>query len=346
MSRSAKTPLWARLAVTLGCLLLLLPALVARAGHAGSRAEIDGPLNMLLVGIDPRGSHTIPLADTIVVAHVPADRSRVYLFSLPRDLVVQIPAFAASGSPAQRAKINAAMALGSRTGPASFSPAQGFQLLSQTVREVTGIPKFDAGAIINFGGFTKLVAAMGGVKMVIDQDVASEHRKPDGSPRDRLPECQGHHRCLRPYTGEQKIYHRSDKPVRLSAWEALDYVRQRYGLPRSDYDRQRHQRQFLTAVAKRVSRDPAELPRLVAAVGDSLTLVDGGHSLTAWAGELQGLRARHVTAIDLPGSALFENGRYLGEQYPDGVRQFFAAVVEDRVARFLLDHPGHVNIDE
>jgi LCP family protein required for cell wall assembly len=354
VATSGKRPAsrWARLGFALAC-LLLVPAggtLVALNGTtvlggvaaaAGLKAKLDGPLNLLLAGIDPRGSHTKPLADAIIVAHVPADRRDVYLFSIPRDLVVWIPAFAESGTPGQRGKINSAMVLGSQVGNGEYRPAQGFRLLTRTVHDLTGI-SFDGGAIINFGGFHRLVDILGGVSMTIDQDVVSEHKKPDGSPRDRLPECSDGRPCLRPYTGPQKIYPRSDRPVRLKGWEALDFVRQRYGLPRSDYDRQRHQRQFLRAVAEQATS--AQLVQAIGTVGAALTVVDGGHGVLAWATELSGLGGTDLTTVDLPGEALFENGRYLGEQYTgQRARSFFAAVAEDRVRRHLRDHPGLVD---
>ncbi|GIF14019.1 LytR family transcriptional attenuator [Actinoplanes teichomyceticus] len=346
-------PRWARLRVVLGS-LLMIPALAAGPAvvpsvRAAAAAPISGALNILLVGIDPRNAHTAPLADSIIVAHVPADRSGAFLFSIPRDLVVPIPAFAESGSTAQRTKINAAMALGSRVGDREYRPAQGYQLLARTVAELTGIPRFDAGAILDFGGFTRLVDELGGLSVVVDQTVVSEHRKPDGTPRDRLSECPGHDDCHRPYTGPQKVYPTSDRPVPFTGWEALDYVRQRYGLPHSDYDRQRHQRQFVKALAKKLKRtvltSPGRLPRLTGALGDSLTFVGGGHGLAGWAAHLDALHLSRMTTIGLPGSALFEDGVYRGEQFPAAVHDFFAAVAADRVAEFLLSHPAAVSID-
>ncbi|SDS74658.1 LCP family protein [Actinoplanes derwentensis] len=344
---SSTRPWWVRLGIVVGALLLVPGTLAAAHPIRISALTIDGPVNLLLVGIDPRGSHLRPLADTIMIAHIPRNRRGVYLFSLPRDLVVQIPAFPRNGSPTQRAKINAAMALGSQTGPNRYDAAQGFDLLSRTVGQVTGIRRFDAGAVLNFGGFQRLITAMGGVTMVIDQDVVSEHRKPDGRPRDRRPECRGHDNCPRPYTGVQKTYRKSPSPVRLTGWEALDYVRQRYGLPRVDYDRQRHQRQLVRALAGQAARavaaDPAKLPRVIGALGDSLTFIGGPYSALAWATAVKNLRLTAPVSVTLPGRAYFENGKYLGEQLEPGARDFFAAVNGDRVARFLVDHPRIVD---
>ncbi|MEU4159684.1 LCP family protein [Actinoplanes sp. NPDC026670] len=333
---------WARLAVALG-ILLLLPAAVTLPSVAGPpRAGLSGPLNILLAGIDPRGTHTRPLSDTIIVAHIPADRRGVYLFSLPRDLVVWIPPFAKNGVTGRYAKINAAMALGSETGPDRYDPGQGWELLATTVGQVTGIKRFDAGAVINFGGFKRMVQTLGGVEMTVDQDVVSEHLKPDGTRRDLLPGCRIGGKCLRPYTGPQKIYPKSTAAVRLRPWEALDFVRQRYGLPRSDYDRQRHQRQFLRAVARQIT-DPAQLLKVMATVGDDLTFKDGGHDLTDWLVALKDVDTTAVVTVTLPGGPVLEHGKYLGERFGAGVTSFFAAVKRDRVAAYLLDHPTLVD---
>ncbi|WP_308285753.1 LCP family protein [Actinoplanes hulinensis] len=384
-SKKRRAPLWARISVVAGVLLLvpgggavvagqtllsdytdqvtdnsLLKDIDAPAEAVTPKREVDinGPLNLLLVGIDPRDDKTAPLADSIVIAHIPRDRHSAYLFSMPRDLYVDIPAFKASGTGADTTKINAAMSYGSRLKNGGFSPEQGFQLLAKTVSNRTGIKAFDAGAIINFGGFKKIVEAMGGVDMVIDMDVKSEHLKPDGSTRDRIPACQGHHRCVHPYTGPQKFYKKSDKPVHLKAWEALDYVRQRYefkgGPKMGDYDRQRHQQQFIRAMAKQamsksVVSDPAKLLKVMDAAGESLTFAGGGHTIVDWAVELQSINVDDMVTVNLPGGGVYsQDGRreYLGERFNEEVDDFFKAVTEDRVAAFLLDHPGFVNQDQ
>jgi anionic cell wall polymer biosynthesis LytR-Cps2A-Psr (LCP) family protein len=324
--------------------LLSLPAAVVVPSVAGPpRAGLAGPLNILLAGIDPRGTHVKPLADTIIVAHVPADRSGVYLFSLPRDLVVWIPPFPKTGSAGRHTKINAAMALGSPVGVNRYDPAQGYELLATTAGMVTGIDRFDAGAVIDFGGFKRMVASLGGVELAVDQDVVSEHLKPDGTRRDLLPECRTGEKCLRPYTGPQKTYPKSTTPVRLRPWEALDFVRQRYGLPGSDYDRQRHQRQFLRAVARQIT-DPGQLLTVMTAVGDSLTFDGGGHDITDWLIALKDVDTTALTTITLPGGPVFDDdGKYLGERFGPGVTDFFAAVKGDRLAGYLIDHPTLVD---
>jgi len=112
-----KAPLWARLCAIFGCVLmvasggLLVTSQVLVARYAGAvetkdlfgdaasgatkeaKSDIKGPVDILLVGIDPRDETTAPLSDSIIVVHVPANMSDAYVFSIPRDLVVDIPPF-------------------------------------------------------------------------------------------------------------------------------------------------------------------------------------------------------------------------------------------------------------
>src|SRR3954451_2929781 len=108
-----KSPLWAKLALTFGVLLLLgsggtmlgakllvdhYTKTIAHPGGLGSAAaegnSIDGPINLLLVGTDERtGKPGMGArADSIIIAHVPEKHDSVYLTSIPRDTLVTIPA--------------------------------------------------------------------------------------------------------------------------------------------------------------------------------------------------------------------------------------------------------------
>ncbi|WP_443607007.1 LCP family protein [Actinoplanes flavus] len=363
-----RAPLWARLSAGAGCVLMVVSggvlvsgqALIARytngidapgtligdpaPGATRRSADIEGPLDILLAGIDPRDDSQAPRSDSIIVAHIPETMDQAFLFSIPRDLFVRIPAFSQTGFNGTTAKINSAMSFGSDTGTGRHDVGQGFQLLAETVGDVTGIHDFDAGAIINFGGFKKIVEAMGGVTMTIDQTVESEHLQPDGTPRPKSAACRNGG-CDHPYTGPRKVYEKGTH--HLEAWEALDYVRQRYGLPNGDYDRQRHQQQFIKAMAeqamsKDVVTDPTKLFKVLDAAGDSLTFDGGGHSVVDWGLALQGIDTDDMTLIKLPGGGLYSGGRYLGEQLDPSAEEFFQAVQEDRIGAFLLDHPEYV----
>lgn len=358
-------PRWARLCTVFGTVLTVLSGavlvgtevLMARyegavgkadlfgdqaAGAQAKKSEIKGPLNILLVGIDPRTPTAAPLADSIMVLHVPASMDRAYLFSLPRDLYVPIPPFKKADFPGETTKINAAMSFGSKVPGANPDAARGFELLATTVQNATGIKRFDAGAIINFTGFQKIVDAMGGVDMYIERDVKSEHKQPDGKPRPGNTRGEG-------YVGPQALYKKGNR--HLSGWQALDYVRQRYpknGVPDSDYGRQRHQQQFVKAMVGQafsadVVSNPIKLDKVLRAAGQSLIFNGRGNSVVDFGIALKDIRPNTIEMIKLPGGGVFEGKKYLGEQFQEGVPDFFTALHNEQLDPFLLEHPEFVN---
>ncbi|MBF9129832.1 LCP family protein [Plantactinospora sp. S1510] len=366
--RKSNVPTWARLCTIFGAVLVVLSgallvgyeAMLARyegavaeedlfgdeaAGAAApeKKSDIKGPLNILLVGIDPRQPETPPLADSIMVLHVNETLDSAYLFSLPRDLLVDIPRFPKAEYGGERTKLNAAMSRGSRV-PGKKLPdaAQGFELLSLTVSKVTGIKRFDAGGIINFGGFLKIVDAMGGVTMYIDQNVKSEHRRPDGT-----------HRTLKSggggYLGPQAQYKKGTR--HLKGWQALDYVRQRYpsnGVLDGDYGRQRHQQQFVRAMAdqalsKDVVTNPIKMDSVLRAAGKSLIFSGRGHKLIDFGFALRNLRSDSIQMIKLPGGGVGTGSDYKGERFKPIAAEFFAALKAGTVDTFVISNPELLN---
>jgi len=302
-------------------------------------AGITGPLNFLIVGIDPRVSvpNWRPNADAVLILHVTATLDEAYLFSLPRDLVVDIPAFRKARFGGTRTKLTHAMSYGSKV-PGTDKPnvAQGFQLLATTVSAYTGITRFDAGAVLNFGGFTKLVDAVGGVDMFVDMQVTSRHREPDGD----------HRRAGRGgYIGPQMVYPKGMH--HFTGWQALDYGRQRY-LTGGDYTRQRHQQQLIKALVGKIldqdmARDPAKLDAVLRAVGDTLTFDGRGRGVIDFAYALREIAPADITLVGLPGAGVGRGSGYRGEQLKAAGKQFLTAVREDRVAQFLAANPTLVN---
>jgi LCP family protein required for cell wall assembly len=359
-----RAPRWAKWCAVLGSVLLMgsggalitSEVLVARysgavqnadllpdeAGAPERKSDINGPLNILLVGIDqrPNEPNALPRADSILILHLPAGLDRGYLVSLPRDLVVDIPAFEKAGYAGGRGKINGAMAFGSRVpGQQKPNPAQGFTLLAKTVSNYTGIKRFDAAGIISFVGFQKIVDAMGGVDLYVDTNVKSEHRKPDGTMRTLKPGGGG-------YTGPQAEYKVGKH--HLKGWQALDYVRQRYGLPNGDYDRQRHQQQFIKAMigqafGKDVVTNPIKLDRVLRAAGQSVIFDGQGHNVVDYAFALKNIRSDSVVTLKLPGGSVFNGKSYAGEQLKPPTQDYFAAVRNDTVDQFVVAHPEMIN---
>jgi LCP family protein required for cell wall assembly len=300
-------------------------------------AGITGPLNILLAGVDTRLKKLDwePHADSVMLVHVPAGLERAYLFSLPRDLVVDIPAFKPSGYGGGRTKLTHAMSYGSRRGRRRPSAAQGFQLLAKTVSRYTGIARFDAGAVLTFYGYVRLIDALGGIDLYVDQRVASMHRRPNGQMR-----------ALRggSYVGPQMVY-----PVgtrHLTGWQALDYARQRY-LPGGDYTRQRHQQQLMKATLRAVmegdlASDPLRMDAVLDRLGDTLVFDGRGRTPIDYAYALRRLRAETLTLVSLPGGSVGGGGSYRGEALRPVGRQFIAELRAGRADAYLRANPSLV----
>jgi LCP family protein required for cell wall assembly len=137
-----------------------------RPAHAPGRAQ-----NWLLVGSDRRADQATTgrdanqslwrygaqRADTIILVHLPADRSRVYLVSFPRDAWVPIQGHG-------NAKLNAAFSFG---GP---------PLLIATIERLTGV-RVDHFAILDFEGFRSMTDALGGVTVRVARTIRDPARK-------------------------------------------------------------------------------------------------------------------------------------------------------------------------
>lgn len=300
-------------------------------------ADITGPLDILLVGIDTRESVPgwEPHADAVLILHVPAELDRGYLFSIPRDLVVDVPAFPKAHFSGARTKLTNAMSYGSRVPGGEPSTEQGLRLLSTTISKYTGITKLHATAVINFRGMRNLVDAIGGVDLYVDQRVASIHLRPDGRGRTPGKSSTG-------YVGPQMVY---EKGMRhLNGWQALDYARQRYGLPDGDYDRQRHHRQLLKALAGQafaqgIVADPLKLTKVLGALGQTLTFDGQGRQVAEYAYALRNVTASSITMVGLPGRNVGSGSSYRGEQLDPVAKKFLAAIRDGTVDTFLKEHP-------
>lgn len=130
----------------------------------------NGTENWLLVGSDTRvkagttGKDGEDLwkpgqqrSDTMMLLHLPADRSKAYVISFPRDSWVPVPGHGTQ-------KINAAFSYG---GP---------RLMIETVENLTGV-RIDHFGAIDFTGFKSMTDALGGVEVDIKQSVYDPHRK-------------------------------------------------------------------------------------------------------------------------------------------------------------------------
>jgi LCP family protein required for cell wall assembly len=317
---------------------LLAPAARVTAAPAQRQSTIVGPLNYLLIGSDLRANNPEDgqRSDTIIIVHIPASLDRAYLVSIPRDLRVHIPAFPPTGFTGGTEKINGAFQHGG-------GGNGGVQLLSQTLTEMLGI-RFDGAAIIDFGGFQKAVALLGGVDMCIDVRTVSHHIGHDKNGN-----------FLAPYDGPDGEHRNPEStPVvyepgcqHLAAWQALDYVRQRKGLPNGDYDRQRHQQQFLRAVFnaaqdQHLTTNPIALDGFIRAVGQSLTVDTNGVAIDELLFGLRNVSPAHLTGVELPSVPEDRGGIAYVIAKPEAAG-LFGAVRDDTLDTWVVNNAAWVN---
>ncbi|MCL2455879.1 MAG: LCP family protein [Micrococcales bacterium] len=241
----------------------------ALVGPRPAVANPDDPnagrdLNILLMGSDDREGENAVIggeedgmrADTAIVMHISADRSRVEMVSIPRDSMVRIPQCQMTNGKTTKAQsdamFNSAFAIGAIHGKDVASAAA---CAWRTVEENTGL-RIDHFVVVDFAGFQKMVDAVGGVDICVEQDIRDTKNYTD------LNLTAGMHR--------------------LDGVQALDYVRSRYTNVDngSDTDRIKRQQQLMGALAQEVLSsnnlaDAAELLRFTSAVTESLTMDSG-----------------------------------------------------------------------
>ena len=285
----------------------------ARADQGSEHATITGPLNFLLIGSDLRVSNPNAgqRSDTMIIAHVTRNLDRVYLVSIPRDLLVDIPAVPARNFYGQRTKINAAFDFGGG-GPG------GVQLLSQTLTALTGI-RFDGAAVIEFSGLRRAVDVLGGVNMCLDAKVTSIHTGKVFTPGCRL----------------------------MNSADVLDFLRQRYGVEEGDFGRQKHQQQFLKSFLSRAMSaglvsNPIKLDTLLRAVGSALTLDTGDYSLADLAFGLRNISPNNLTGIKVP--TYYDMWGDQSVVVPtEEATSLFTAVRQDKLESWVRGHKQWVN---
>lgn len=213
--------------------------------------------NYLLVGSDARPGLAGGRSDVIILVHVPVDKHNVTLIHFPRDMYVPIPGKG-------RNKINAAYAFG------------GVPLLVQTLQNLMGV-KIDHAALIGFEGFKRMIDAVGGVDVIVEEG------------------------------GSNAGYTFTKGPMHLDGDMALAFVRERYDLSMGDLSRGRRQQAvlkglLLKAVSAETLTNPARLASFVDAATAN-TMVDRNLDIGAMRGDLfamRGLRSGDIRFITAP----------------------------------------------
>jgi LCP family protein required for cell wall assembly len=202
-----------------------------RAALTSGGSLWGSPSTILVLGSDARPGETDSRSDSILLIRTDPGRGQLAELSIPRDLRTEIPGY-------QPTKINAAYAYG------------GAPLAIQTVEALTGI-KINHLVLVDFGGFEKLIDALGGVTIVNPEKIISNE-----------------------FDGYQWRF--SKGVLHLDGRHALAYSRVRENtLNKADNDLTRGQRQqrVLTALTTRLGAPGTllHLPTVGDALGEPLT---------------------------------------------------------------------------
>jgi polyisoprenyl-teichoic acid--peptidoglycan teichoic acid transferase len=130
----------------------------------GSNEVPEGPLNVLVLGVDKRPGSEVEGAgsrtDTIMLVQVVPETGDVKLLSVPRDLLVEI-------EPGTQDRINAAYSYGG---------------IEQTMGALQGYARvpIEHYAVVDFEGFKDVINAMGGVEMDVEDEIPPKYGIKDG----------------------------------------------------------------------------------------------------------------------------------------------------------------------
>jgi LCP family protein required for cell wall assembly len=305
-------------------------------GNAGATrgADVRGPLNFLIIGSNWRDwlPSNGERADTIMIVHVPKDMNRAFLVSVPRDLYYTIKPYSPTHFGGSTQKIDAALNFG------------GMPLMSQTIADLTGL-RFNGAIEARFDGFKAAVEALGGVDICVDVKTVSVHWGHDRNGKYAAPYTNtGAHPIPVPGVTPQVYYPGCQHMV---AWQALDYVRQRELLPGGDYDRQRHEQQFIMAVLKQTASagtlsDPIKLDKVVHDIGQGLTIDTNGTPMVDYVYALRGIKAESLIGLRAPShpQMIGATSYVIGEP---GMADLWAAIRDDTLDAYAAAHPELVN---
>lgn len=305
------------------------------SARAHSGGDITGPLNFLIIGSNYRADDPSngERADTIMIMHVPKDMTSAYLVSVPRELYYTIKPdkSVAPNYDGGTERIDDALTYG------------GMKFMAETVSDLTGI-KFDGAAEARFSGFDKAVEDLGGIRMCVDEKTVSVHTGWDAQGHETKP-FSNTGGTPEPIPGVTPMVYYPGCQF-MKPWQALDYVRQRETLPNGDFDRQRHEQQFIAAVLEQVATkgtlsDPIKLDKVVNDIGQAIT-TDTNAPTVDLAYALRGIRSQDLTGLKCPTHAIKVDGQDFVQADP-GMTDLWKALHDDTLDKFALSHPDLVN---
>ena len=301
----------ATISVAITLLSLSFYALDRTAGSAiprsnvlnGSAKSAHGDVNILLLGLDSRRANDgsdLPRklldimhvgssssvggynTNTMILIHIPADGSHAVAISIPRDDYVAVDGYGMQKIKEAYglAKYDAELKLIKQGVQNPLREQQsrdvGRALTIKTISTLLNVP-IDHFAEVNLVGFYDLANAVGGVQVCLNHAVNDSKYSGAVFPAG-----------LQTITGAQ----------------ALEFVRQRHGLPNGDLDRTHRQQAFITGVITKfrsqgIFGDISKLQNLLN-VAQKDVVIDSGWDVLGFLPQAKALTGGHITFHTLP----------------------------------------------
>lgn len=269
---------------------------------------IEGGVNLLLVGSDsgegdPQyGKRGENLNDVTILLHISADHTNATVVSFPRDLIVPIascPKESGSGNWGAQAANKINVTL----------TYGGLPCVVKTVSDLTGL-SIPFAAKIEFNGVIEMSNAIGGVTVCVGSAI---HDGQIGLDLDAGPQT-------------------------LSGWDALLFLRSRYGVSGgTDLARISNQQVFMSALvrqakAKETLSDPIKVYALAKAAVDNMQVSNSLHNpltLASIALAMKDIPAEHIQLIQYPSHFGSVNGINGVLPTVDAANVLFSAIKSD-----------------
>jgi LCP family protein required for cell wall assembly len=281
------------------------------------KAKQAGDENFLLVGSDSRAgaqpgdnignTNLVPGArsDSVMVVHLPADRSRMVIVSFPRDL--EVNRAACQGWDSATGKLTEAQAPADPVSKLNEAYAVGGPKCTlKVIQQISGL-KINHFMGVDFQGFKAMVDAMQGVSVCVEHPIID---------------------------AELGVVVPKAGTVQLAGDQALNFVRARHvaGDPTSDYGRIRRQQRFISALMRKAASgsvllDPGKLKAFVTAMAGS-TFTDNLDidQMLMLGQSMQNLDTGRVTFVTLPTTGI-ANARGNEVLRADQAKALFTAVI-------------------
>ena len=269
----------------------------------GDKTSSGGDVNILLLGLDSRrdnNGNNLPRklldlmhvgsssavggynTNTMILIHIPADGSHAVAISIPRDDYVNVAGWGMQ-------KIKEAYGLAKYNSENSLikkgvqnplrekeSRDAGRAATISTITTLLGVP-IDHFAEVNLVGFYDLATALGGIQVCLNRAVNDSQYSGGIFP-----------------AGVQTI----------TGVQALEFVRQRHGLPNGDLDRTHRQQAFITGVITKFRTqglfgDLGKLQSLLS-VAKKDVVIDSGWDVLGFLPQAKALTGGHITFHTLP----------------------------------------------